>query len=429
MSSLLLCSTPVHGHVTPLLEVARALVASGHDLRFLTGARYRAAVEATGARWLPLPAEADFDDSDVDAAFPGRVGLRGPAGIRFDLREIFFRPARAQLAALEAALDAEPTDAVLAESMFFGILPLLHRPRSERPVVVSLGIVPLGLRHRDVAPFGLGITPRPGRIGRARNGLLQLVADRAIFASIQRDAERLVAECAGVPLTSPAFDYPALADAIVQFTVPAFEYPRPGSTAPVHFVGPVSRTKRSVEQLPAWWDELDGSRPVIHVTQGTVANSDLDDLVLPTLRALADEPVLVIATTGGRPVPDAQLPANARIERYVPYDRLLPHVDVFVTNGGYGGVHFALEHGAAVVVAGRTEDKAEVAARVAWSGVGVRLRSDRPAPSEIASAVRTALSDPDFRARAASIGAQIAASPGPAGIDDVLRELLQTPDA
>jgi len=46
MSSLLLCSTPVHGHVTPLLAVARHLVAGGHRVRFLTGARYRDAVEA-----------------------------------------------------------------------------------------------------------------------------------------------------------------------------------------------------------------------------------------------------------------------------------------------------------------------------------------------------------------------------------------------
>ena len=27
--------------------------------------------------------------------------------------------------------------------------------------------------------------------------------------------------------------------------------------------------------MPEWWHELDGSRPVIHVTQGTLANDDL----------------------------------------------------------------------------------------------------------------------------------------------------------
>jgi UDP:flavonoid glycosyltransferase YjiC (YdhE family) len=125
MTSLLLCSTPVHGHVTPLLAVARFLVERGHRVRFLTGERYREAVSATGATYLPLPAEADYDDTDMDAAFPGRVGLKGPAGIRYDVATIFLRPAPAQLRAIDAALAAEPTDAILAEGLFIGVTFLL----------------------------------------------------------------------------------------------------------------------------------------------------------------------------------------------------------------------------------------------------------------------------------------------------------------
>ena len=53
MSNILICSTPVHGHVTPLLSVVRTLVGAGHEVRFLTGARYREAVEAAGATYLP----------------------------------------------------------------------------------------------------------------------------------------------------------------------------------------------------------------------------------------------------------------------------------------------------------------------------------------------------------------------------------------
>src|ERR1700754_4193084 len=101
MSSYLVCSVPIHGHVTPLLEVARYLVGRGDRVRFLTGARYRARVEATGAPFLPLPAEADYDDSDMDASFPGRIGRTGPAGIRYDLCTIFIAPAGAQVAAVD----------------------------------------------------------------------------------------------------------------------------------------------------------------------------------------------------------------------------------------------------------------------------------------------------------------------------------------
>jgi UDP:flavonoid glycosyltransferase YjiC (YdhE family) len=91
--------------------------------------------------------------------------------------------------------------------------------------------------------------------------------------------------------------------------------------------------------LPPWAHELDGSRRVVLVTQGTVANRNFGLLIAPTLAALANEPdVLVVATTGGRPVeaiPGA-VPSNARLASYLPFEWLLPRVDVLVTNGGYG---------------------------------------------------------------------------------------------
>ena len=74
------------------------------------------------------------------------------------------------------------------------------------------------------------------------------------------------------------------------------------------------------------------------MSQGTVA-TDADQLIRPALAGLADQDVLVIAVTGGTdPGLLGELPANTRVERYLPFEEILPHVDVFVTNGGFGGV-------------------------------------------------------------------------------------------
>jgi MGT family glycosyltransferase len=425
MTSVLIASTPVRGHVTPLLAVAEALVAAGDRVRFLTGTRYRDEVAATGAEFLALPTEADYDDRDMDAAFPGRRGLKGPAGIRYDMIEIFLKPVPAQLRALRAAIAAEPTDALLAESMFGAAAVLSGVPRAERPLVVNLGIVPLALKHPDVAPFGLGIKPMPGAIGRLRNSLLAVSAEKGVFAPVQRYADELSRMETGRGLDRFFLDWPAGADLLVQFTVPEFEYDRPGLPDTVHFVGPVSRARASTVELPAWWPELGGDRRVVHVTQGTVANTDWT-LIEPTARALADDDVLVVVSTGGRPVETlpADLPANVRAATFLPYERLLPLTDVLVTNGGYGGVHYALEHGVPLVVAGRTEDKAEVNARVAWSGVGIDLRTDAPSAERIRTAVRTVLDDGRYRARATEIGAAIRRSPGPAAVHELLTRAL-----
>lgn len=116
----------------------------------------------------------------------------------------------------------------------------------------------------------------------------------------------------------------------------------------------------------------------MHVTQGTIDNADLGRLLEPTIDALGGEDVIVVATTGGRELSQLKvpLPLNTYVAEYIPHDVLLPKVDVMVTNGGYGAVQRALSMGVPLAVAGNTEDKPEVAARVAWSGAGVNLKTD-----------------------------------------------------
>jgi UDP:flavonoid glycosyltransferase YjiC (YdhE family) len=104
----------------------------------------------------------------------------------------------------------------------------------------------------------------------------------------------------------------------------------------------------------SWAHELDGSRKVVLVTQGTVANHDFGLLIAPMLAALANEPdLLVVVTAGGRPI-DAipGIPSNARLASYLPFEWVLPKVDVFVTNGGYGSVNQAMSLGIPLVTAG-----------------------------------------------------------------------------
>ena len=117
------------------------------------------------------------------------------------------------------------------------------------------------------------------------------------------------------------------------------------------------------------------------MTQGTLSNHDFTQLVGPTLQALPDEPgMLVLVGTGGRPLNELPfaLPKNARAAVYLPFEWLLPRIDLMVTIGGYGTVNQALGNGVPLVTAGMTEDKADVNARVQWSGVGINLGNNAP---------------------------------------------------
>ncbi len=413
MSSILIASVPVHGHVTPLLSVARSFVQRGDRVRFLTGTRFASAVEATGAVHIPLQGEADFDDrQDWNQVYPERKSLRGAKSVAFDIEHVFVRPGRDQYRGVMAALADERADAVLTDPTFAGGAFILGHPSAERPPVVVCGVIPLTIASRDTAPYGMGLTPLPGPVGRVRNTLLSTLAARTVFPGAERIATEVSQELFGRPLGFAPLDWPRHADAIAQFTVPEFEYPRSDAPATLHFVGPLSATGSSAP-LPSWWDELDGSRPVVHVTQGTIANRDYRQIIAPTLEGLADDNVLIVVATGGRPLDTLPtLPGNARAAEYLPYDQLLPKTDVYVTNGGYGGVQYALRYGLPIVTSSGQEDKPEVAARIAWSGAGRRLKTETPSAQQVQAAVRDVLDSPAYRANARRIAASMAKAGG-----------------
>ena len=71
--------------MTPLLAVAENFVKRGDDVRFITGSLFADRVAATGASYVPLPTEADFDDLALNERFPERVRLKGARAIAFDI--------------------------------------------------------------------------------------------------------------------------------------------------------------------------------------------------------------------------------------------------------------------------------------------------------------------------------------------------------
>ncbi|BBX01360.1 glycosyl transferase [Mycolicibacterium moriokaense] len=425
MSSILIVGFSAHGHVAPLLAAAENFVKRGDDVRFITGALFADKVAASGATYIPVHPDADFDEQPLNERFPERAGLKGRKAIAFDIEQVFAKPAKPQYETIIAALAVRPADVVIADIASLGAAFLLGHPRPDRPPVIMCGVIPVALESRDTAPYGMGLMP--ARIGnRARNTLLTAISRRVLregFAAIDA-AHRQVH---GIDMPFTFMDWGRHADAIAQFCVRSFDYPMSDAPRNLHFIGPLS-PMCSQTPVPDWWSDLDGSRPVIHVTQGTIANSDYSQAIVPTLRALADEDVLVVISTGGRPVDTLPpLPANARAATFLPYDELLPRTSVLVTNGGYGGVQYALRYGVPIVATGGKEDKPEVGARVAWSGVGRRLKTEHPTPKAMRRNILAVLNDPRYRQASRRIAVDMAAAPGFAGLADIVDRLTGRP--
>jgi MGT family glycosyltransferase len=389
---ILIVSTPTAGHLNPLLAIGRILMDAGHDVAVLTGSPLRDRVEAAGARFHAFPAGADIDLHKLDSIVPEMKTMPpGPERRRLTIERIFIDTVPAQYKGLKQVLKSFHADVVLGEDKLFGLLPMLLGPHAKRPPVVLCGPSVLHWCPDDSAANLALLSGIP--VARREK------EDRLISSPLSDRLNELLGDLGAKPMSMHLFDAAMLlADAYLQLTVPGFEFPRDIPKS-VHFVGTPPIIAGQAD-LPPWADEIDGSRKIVLVTQGTVANNNFGLLLAPTLQALADEPdVLVVATAGGRPI-DAipgPIPANVRLARYLPFEWMLPKVDVFVTNGGYGSVNQAMSFGIPLVTAGLTEDKADVNARVAWSGVGINLDTNEPSPQAIRAAVREVLDTPDYQ--------------------------------
>jgi UDP:flavonoid glycosyltransferase YjiC (YdhE family) len=402
-----------------MVAIGRQLAADGWTVVMLTGKRFRGRTEQFGLKHVSIPESCDFDDRQLDVEFPARARMPGVLRSRYDLEHLFAAKMVDQFHAVSRLIDEHNIDVVLAENLFLGLLPLLSTRTGRRPRVGSVCTSPLMVNSQDTGPFGPGFAPSTTRWGMARNRVLTFGAKHVVLRHAQRIAEAAVHECVGESAGSFLLDWPLLADDIFVLTTPAFEYPRRDLADRLDFVGPVLEPFGAQHESPTWWSRVTGPTPVVVVTQGTLDNGDLGKLVEPTLTGMAGTDTVVVATTGNKPASTIRTRTdNSIVTEFVPFNLMLPQADVLVTNGGWGGVHFALRHGVPMVVAGTTEDKNEVAARIVRSGCGIRLRSTRPAA--IRRAVQTVLDDPRYRQRARELGEEIARLDGPANISKAL---------
>jgi len=426
---ILIAATPAAGHVNPVVAIGHILAAEGHEVVGLSGSAFRKRFEDIGAEFRQLPGGADPDFQNIASFVPELKTL--PEGTprlfrsRIILGRAFIDTIPLQHEALQQILRDVHVDIIIGDNAFLGVLPMLLGHRAKRPPIILCGTSILIWERADGAPNFAGLPP------------VTTEAQRKDYAAIARERDMVLEQPnfsranghlkgMGVPpLPRKVFESPVeLADVYMQLTVPGFEFPRvlPPS---VRFIGALP-VPPNLALLPSWAHELDGRRKVVLVSQGTVANHDLGLLVAPTLAALADEAdLLVVVTTGGRPIeaiPGA-IPANARLASFLPFEWLLPKVDVCVTNGGYGGVNQALSFGVPLVTAGLTEDKADVNVRVAWFRVGINLATNTPTPAALRNAVRTVLDTQSYRLRAARIADEFAAIDTRAEILRIVREV------
>jgi UDP:flavonoid glycosyltransferase YjiC (YdhE family) len=190
------------------------------------------------------------------------------------------------------------------------------------------------------------------------------------------------------------------------------------------------REPRTVVHRPTVYGAPADGRPLVYVSFGSVVPaSDLfPGLYRDAIGQLGSLPLRLLVTVGRDrdPAELGPVPANVRVERWVPQANLMPHVAAMVCHGGSGTVTMGLAGGVPMAVVPLFADQPWNAERVDAVGAGIALRGGPEAAiAGLREAVVRLVGDPSYRSSAQRVAAEMRALPPVDAAVGVVRGLLR----
>lgn len=366
MSRIAVVAPPFAGHLNPLLELAEAAAVAGHDVRVITGARKRAAVEGRGLAAVALDClEGPQLEQIADTAEPVRGN---PRRLLAQLR----RSLAVAIVARDELLDlwrAQPPDVVVADS-----------------VAVSAGLAAMVLGIPWITtiatPFAIeGRRGPPSYLGgwRAGEGPVYRARDAAGWAFVRTmkkafafAARRELAALGSGLYRADGSETCYSPTCILGFGLTELEFARDWPAA-FEMIGPLYRNPESV--VPP---DLPAGRPRVLVTLGTHLPWAKATLATDIAALAAARPdVCFVGSLGTTdPAITAQpLAGNAVLLPFVPYTAQLPAFDAVIHHGGAGITYAAIAAARPALVVPHDYDQFDFAARIVAKGAGLRADS------------------------------------------------------
>lgn len=387
-AKILIATFPGDGHFNPLTGIAAHLKAQGYDVRWYTSVTYQAKVERLGVPFYPMRKALDIAGDKIEKIFPGRENCKSTVSkLNFDITNVFILRGPEYYQDIQDIYNFFPFELMIADIAFTGIpfvKALMKIP------VAGVGVFPLTRSSKDLPPSGLGMTPSYSFFGKLKQNFLRFAAKHILFAKSNKVMKSVFAEYR-IPCSGEfVFDEMQMkCDLLLQSGTPGFEYKRSDLEAKVKFVGPLLPFVVKQNTTPWFDDRLNRYKKIVLATQGTV-EKDSTKLLVPTLEALKGTDYLVVVTTGGSDTEKLRkqyAAPNVIIEDFIPFDDIMPYADVYVTNGGMGGVLLSIENKLPMVTAGVHEGKNEICARAGYFNLAVNLKTERPTPDQVRRAV------------------------------------------
>lgn len=391
---ILLANFPADGHFNPLTGIAVYLKQQGCDVRWYSASEYAGKIKKLQIHHYPFKNALEVTGTNIDQIFPERNKIRNAVKkLNFDIQHVFILRGTEYYADIQEIHKHFAFDLLIADCAFSAI-PFI-KEKMNKPVI-AIGVLPLTETSKDLPPTGLGMTPAASIAGKMKQTLLRFAADKILFKKSNRLLHRILEGYHIEHNNNSVFDMAVKKSSLLlQSGTPSFEYTRSDMGKNIRFIGPLLPWSPKKQQQP-WFDErLKQYKKVVLLTQGTV-EKDVTKLLVPALEAFKNTDTLVICTTGGSQTAElkkAYAQLNFIIEDFIPFGEVMPYANVYITNGGYGGVMLGIENKLPLVVAGVHEGKNEICARVGYFKLGINLKTETPTPAQLRQAAEKVMHD------------------------------------
>jgi len=392
-TKVLFATFPADGHFNPLTGLAMHLKSIGCDVRWYTSKTYAEKLSKLGIQHYPLKKALDITGDNIDTIFPERKQRKSQLSkLKFDIIHVFVLRAPEYFDDVQDIYQTFPFELVISD-IAFTAAPII---KEKMPVpVVTMGIMPLMETSKDLPPAGMAMLPSYSFWGRKKQHILRYISDKVLFKKPYQVLSDMLGKYNIQPEGNLFDTIIRKSDLLLQSGTPGFEYFRSDLGKNIRYIGPLLPYVSNKHSQPWYDDRLSRYDKVILVTQGTV-EKDIHKIIVPTLEAFKNSDCLVVVTTGGSGTQELKIrysQENIIIEDFIPFSDIMPYADVYVTNGGYGGVMLGIQNQLPMVVAGIHEGKNEICARIGYFKLGINLKTERPLPTQIKKAVEEILSN------------------------------------
>jgi UDP:flavonoid glycosyltransferase YjiC (YdhE family) len=365
----------------------------GCDVRWYTSNAYAEKLQKLEIPHYPLQKALDITGDKIDLILADREKCKSQVSkLNFDFINLFILRGAEYFEDIKQLHQSFPFELMIAD-VAFAAVPMV-KEKMNIPVV-TIGIVPLMETSVDLPPAGLGKLPSYSFWGKKKQSLMRFISNKLLFKNSYLALKEVLGRYEMEPDGNLFDTILRKSSLVLQSGTPGFEYFRSDLGKNIRFVGPML-PYTSPKNTAQWYDErLSRYNKVILVTQGTV-EKDVEKIIVPTLEAFKNTDYLVVVATGGSGTAELKIKygqENFIIEDFIPFTDVMPYTDVYITNGGYGGVMLGIQNQLPMVVAGVHEGKNEICARIGYFKLGINLKTETPNPVQIKNAVEEILSN------------------------------------